>query len=146
MTLDIEPRLDLEDSDTQSAAYLTTFRELAPSEATSTSMELANKAFSHSLKAVDTTEITTTALNTDPFAYSANAESRYTSTVFMGIMIDTGASRKSTAGYSQFQALQLTDPSIQLDTLTKGQVNIQFGIGTTSLIGTTHVNSLIGKI
>ena len=96
--------------------YLTTFRDLTSEKATSTCIELANKAFSHSLTAINTTETTTapntTALNTDPFAYNASTKSRYTSTVFMGIMIDTGASRKSTAGYGQFQALQLTDPSV----------------------------------
>jgi hypothetical protein len=60
----------------------------------------------------------------DPFAYSTTATSRYTSTVFIGIMINTGALRKSTAGYSQFQALQKADQSVRLDTSTKGQVNI----------------------
>ena len=38
------------------------------------------------------------------------------------------------------------DLSVKLDTLTKGQVNIQFGIGTASLIKTIQINSLIGKI
>ena len=38
------------------------------------------------------------------------------------------------------------DLSIKLNTLIKGQVNIQFGIGTASLIGTIYINSLIGKI
>jgi len=38
----------------------------------------------------------------------------------MGIIIDTGTSRKSTAGYSQFQALQAVDKSVSLNTLTKG--------------------------
>ena len=34
----------------------------------------------------------------------------------------------------------------KLDTLTKGQINVQFGIGTASLIGTIYINSPIGKI
>ena len=38
------------------------------------------------------------------------------------------------------------DLFIKLNTLTKGQVNIQFGIGTVFLIGTVYINSLIGKI
>jgi len=38
----------------------------------------------------------------------------------MGIIIDTGASRKSIASYSQFQALQAIDKSVSLNTLTKG--------------------------
>ena len=38
------------------------------------------------------------------------------------------------------------DLSIKLNTLIKGQVNVQFRIGTTSLIGTVYINSPIGKI
>ncbi len=39
---------------------------------------------------------------TGPFIYNIMAKSRYTSIVFMGIMIDTGVFKKSTAGYRQF--------------------------------------------
>jgi hypothetical protein len=41
-------------------------------------------------------------IETDPFAYNTatTIALRYTLTIFMGIIIDTGASRKSTAGYS----------------------------------------------
>jgi len=41
---------------------------------------------------------------TDPFAYSTaiTTAPRYTLTVFIGIIINTGTSRKSIAGYSQF--------------------------------------------
>jgi hypothetical protein len=61
-------------------------------------------------------------------------------------MVDTGASKKSTAGYRQFQALQRVDQTIRLDTSTKRQVSVQFGIGMASFIGTVEVNSLIGKV
>ena len=64
----------------------------------------------------------------------------------MGIIIDTGALRKSMAGYRQFQALQTVDLSVKLNISTKGQVNVQFGIGTVFLIGTVYINSLISKI
>jgi hypothetical protein len=40
--------------------------------------------------------------DTDPLAY--NTTSRYTSIKFMGAMIDTRASKRSTAGYGQFLA------------------------------------------
>ena len=140
---DINSELNF-DKPQPSTTYLTTFGDLTSEEATSTCIELANKAFSHSLTVINTTETTTP--NTDPFAYNASTKSHYTSTVFMGIMIDTRASRKSIAGYSQFQALQLIDPSVQLDTSTKGQVSVQFGIGIASSIGTIHVNIPIGKI
>src|SRR5438045_9219110 len=66
--------------------------------------------------------------------------------MFMGIMIDTGASQKSTAGHGQLMALRATNMAIQMDTLTKGQVSIQFGIGIATLIGTICIDSPIGTI
>jgi hypothetical protein len=97
--------------------------------------------------AIESTESTTgSATEVDPFAYSTTATSRYTSTVFIGIMINTRASRKSTAGYGQFQALQKADQSVRLDTSTKGQVNIQFGIGNATSIGTADVVSPVGTV
>ena len=81
--------------------YLITFRDLTPNEATSTYTKLANKAFSYLLTIINTTEITTI-LNTNPFVYNASTKLYYTSTIFMRIMINIGALRKSTASYSQF--------------------------------------------
>ena len=66
--------------------------------------------------------------------------------MFIGIIIDIKALKKSMASYRQFQVLQTADLFIKLDILIKGQVNIQFGIGTIFLIGTVYINSPIGKI
>jgi hypothetical protein len=47
------------------------------------------------------------ATDIDPFSYNtiATTASRYNSTVFMGIIVDTSASKKSIGGYGQFEAL-----------------------------------------
>ena len=127
LILDIESELNLEEPANEKESesgtvYLTAFGELMPNEATSISAVLANKAFSHSLTLEDMTKPT---LTTDPFTYTLNTpSSRYTSDVFLGIVVDTGASRKSTAGYGQFQALQQSNPAreLELDTSIKGQV------------------------
>jgi hypothetical protein len=82
------------------------------------SAELANKAYAHLLTApTDATDTATEACAhlltaptnaTDPatkanlFVYSTIAKSRYTSTVFIGIIINTSASKKSIASYRQF--------------------------------------------
>ncbi|KAI1005021.1 hypothetical protein K3495_g3195 [Podosphaera aphanis] len=59
-------------------------------------------------------------------------------------MIDTGASSRSTAGYAQFLARQkITD--VQLDENSKDMVNVQFGIGSTSSIGSVTVHLPIGN-
>ena len=59
---------------------------------------MANKAFSYLLILENITKFT---LTTNPFIYTLNiSNSQYTLNVFLGIIVNTGASRKSTAGYS----------------------------------------------
>jgi hypothetical protein len=73
------------------------FGELTLNKATSMSIILANKAFNYLLILEDMTEPTPVI---NPFIYILNtSSSRYISDVFLGIIIDTRASRKSTAGY-----------------------------------------------
>jgi len=157
LIIDIGSELNSEKESGSSTAYLTAFGELTPDEATSMSAALANKAFSHSLTSEDMTKPTlatdptpaTDHFTTDPFTYTLNtSSSRYTSDVFLGIVVDTGASKKSTAGYGQFRALQRSNPAmeLELDTSTKGQVTVQFGIGSTSSIGTANVHTPIGEV
>ena len=92
--------------DDQATAYYTSYGEIKPDNATTTASELANRIYSHAVTTINTT---TDAFptNTDPFAY--NTTSYYTSTKFMGIMINTKASKYSTAEYSQFLILQKID-------------------------------------
>jgi hypothetical protein len=82
----------------------------------------------------------------DAQTFTVNGISRYNTYRFYGIVINTGASRYSTAGSDQFQALQQTDNSIEFDETTKGQVNIQFGIGSISSIGSAIVSTPIGQV
>jgi hypothetical protein len=69
----------------------------------------------------------------------------YSTGVFMGIMIDTGAAIRSTAGQDQFIALQQIQ-DVKLDKSRAGEAKIQFGIGTTTSLGTTTVRTPIGNI
>jgi len=76
--------------------YLTLFRTLTIDEATSISVELANKAYTYLLT---TTSIEPTT-ETNLFNYNiTTAALRYTSTVFIGIIINTSILKKSIAGY-----------------------------------------------
>jgi hypothetical protein len=64
------------------------------------STELANKACTHLLIApINATDPVTEA---DLFVYSTTAKSRYTSTVFIRIIVNTSVSKKSTTDYKQF--------------------------------------------
>ncbi|KAI1002382.1 hypothetical protein K3495_g5815 [Podosphaera aphanis] len=76
--------------------------------------------------------------------YSA-AQLGYTEDKFMGVLIDTGASSRSTAGYKQFGALQKLC-GVKIDEEAKGTVNVHFGIGSTSSIGSIQVVMPIGTV
>src|SRR6266571_6603843 len=62
-------------------------------------------------------------------------------------MIDTGASKKSTAGYRQYLAYKTTiDNNTDINITQTGAVNVQFGIGSTVLIGSVTVKTPIGLV
>ena len=82
-------------------------------------------------------------LNVDSFALGDS--SRYGSKEFYGVVIDTGAAKRSTAGIHQFQALQRLTTAT-LDESSKGKVTVQFGIGTTSSLGSSVVQTPIGDV
>src|SRR6266700_2012788 len=98
LILDITTNNNFKDQD--SNYFLTTLRTLSTDKAASISVKLANKAYTYLFMiSIDTID---PAIITDPFIYSMTAKSRYTSIVFIGIIIDTGVSKKSTASYRQF--------------------------------------------
>jgi hypothetical protein len=103
LILDIKSKLNLEEPTNRkelesSTTYLIVFGELILNKATFISTILANKAFSYLLILEDMTKPIPVI---DPFIYILNiSSSRYTSDIFLGIIIDTKTSRKSTAGYS----------------------------------------------
>ena len=130
-----------------STTFFTSCGPLSDPFATSITADLANRTCAHQLT-------TATPVSTAPNdeidnivdIFAALSPSRYNSTEFFGIVIDTGASEHSTAGFEQFQALQRLDESVTLDKSAHGTVKIQFGIGSTSSIGSTKVNTPIGQI
>ena len=101
--MDIKSKLNLEKPANEkklklSTVYFTVFRELMPNKATFISAVLANKAFSYLLILED---ITKPILTTDPFIYILNTpSSQYTLDIFLGIIVDIKASRKSIASYN----------------------------------------------
>ncbi|KAI0994324.1 hypothetical protein K3495_g13858, partial [Podosphaera aphanis] len=124
--------------------FCTSYGQMGKAFATSILEELSNKAFNHLLTASNSMN-NDQPQEDDPFAYNTRCASRYTSTKFMGIMIDTGASNRSTAGYAQFLALQKIT-NVQLDESFKDLVSVQFGIGSISSIGSVTVNLPVGNV
>jgi hypothetical protein len=62
-------------------------------------------------------------------------------------MIDTGASKISTAGWGQYLAYKrAVDTSATVNKSTAGAVNVQFGIGSTLSVGSLTIDSPVGAI
>jgi len=81
----------------------------------------------------------------DLFAYITTEH--YTPREFYGVIINTSASKKSTAGYRQYLAYKTTiNDNTDIDITQTGAVNIQFGIGLTVLIRLVAVKTLIGLV
>jgi len=81
----------------------------------------------------------------DLFAYITTK--RYTPKEFYGVMIDIGASKKSTVGYGQYLVYKTTvNNNTDINTIQTGAVNVQFGISLTALIGLVKVKTLIGLV
>jgi hypothetical protein len=85
------------DEDNQATAYYTSYGEIELDNATAIASELANRAYSHAVTTIDTI-IDIFYTKTDLFTY--NTTLRYTSTKFIGVIINTRASKRSTVGYS----------------------------------------------
>src|SRR5271166_3243146 len=60
-------------------------------------------------------------------------------------MINTRASRKSTAEYGQYLAYRKTRDTT-INTSKAGAINVQFGIGSTPSIGSITINTPIGNV
>jgi hypothetical protein len=96
--LDIDLDLDTISKEAPNT-FLTTFRELALSSVTAVSAALANRAFIYTLTPGNTTQ------DLGSTTYTTSVKSRYSLDVFRGIIINIGASTKSTTRLGQFQAL-----------------------------------------
>ena len=85
--------------DNQAIVYYTLYGKIELDNATAIVLELANRAYSHVVTTINTI-IDVFLTNIDLFAY--NTTSRYTSIKFIGVMINTRASKRSIVGYGQF--------------------------------------------
>ena len=103
--MDIKSKLNLEEPTNKKelksgTVYLTAFRKLMPNKATSINTILVNKTFSYLLILEN---ITKPILTTNPFIYTLNTpSSQYTLDMFLSIIVNTRASKKSITGYNQF--------------------------------------------
>ena len=101
-----------------SETFLTTFGPFTDSQAFNITTVLADRSFIHSIApenhSANTPVTDVTDREQDPFAYITTE--RYTPKEFYGVMIDTGASKKSTAGYGQYLAYKAINNNADINT------------------------------
>ncbi len=129
----------LDQDNVNTDTFITSFGTIHSAKIITT--DLANRSFDH---AITGSNPDLKRYESDPFTYITSE--RYTSDEFYGIMIDTGASKRSTAGYGQYLAYKKNVTPIQVDKAKAGAVNVQFGIGSTSSIGSLLLDTPIGII
>ena len=145
LTLDVNAKEDDYSDETKGTSQcFTSLGSMSEVNAIATITELANRSVSHQISPSPTQQADATTTDSDTF--KSSSEGRYSSSCFRGVMIDTGASRRSTAGHGQFASLQQIDPKLSIDHSTKGLVTIQFGIGSTSSIGSAFVMTPVGQV
>src|SRR6266702_3792297 len=136
--------LDTQEQKT-SETFLTTFRPFIDSQAFNITTILADRSFIYLIAPKNHSASTpVTDHEQDPFAYITTE--RYTPKEFYSIIINTGASKKSTAGYRQYLAYKATNDNADINTTQTGAVNVQFSIGLTASIRSVAVKTLIGLV
>jgi hypothetical protein len=132
--------------------FITSFDFVENANAEIMITNLANRSLSHflinnlhiSLKMSHLSDFVHTCMkNIDLFTYIII--DRYTFEVFYGIMIDSGASVRSIVGYGQYLAFIKNTP-ITLDRAKAGAVNVQFGIGSISSLGSITIDISMGLV
>ena len=90
------------DEDNQATVYYTLYGKIELDNVTAIALELVNRVYSYAVTTLNTT-INVFPTDTNPFAY--NMTLRYNSTKFIGVIIDTRASKCFIVRYSQFFVL-----------------------------------------
>jgi hypothetical protein len=96
LVVDIDPSTLLDKND-QTTVYYTLYSKIELDNMTTIALKLANRVYSHAVTTINII-INTFPINTDLFVY--NITSYYTSIKFIGIIIDTRASKCSIVGYN----------------------------------------------
>ena len=133
------------------STYFTSCGTISMKSASNIAEQLSNQAFIHQLLPTSKSNSTNVPIDIVDI-YTAKGLSRYgPGAEYHGIMVDTGCSRHSTTGLDQFQSLQRFQElkglqQSQFDESTKGSVTVKFGIGDSSSIGSSVIQTPIGEV
>ena len=101
LVINMDPNTLL-NKDDQATAYYTLYGEIKLDNITTIALELANRVYSHTVTTINTI-IDAFPININLFVY--NTTLHYTSTKFIGIIINIKAFKHYIAGYNQFLIL-----------------------------------------
>lgn len=104
---------------------------------------LADTAFKYQIILNDET---VSPISPASYIFNLLTNSRYNNIEFQRLLIDSGASTRSTRGISQLKILQQLDTSVQLDKNPARSANFIFGIRSTILIGSVNLDTPLGFI
>ena len=124
-----------------SETFFTSFGALQDAKIMTTNLN--QRAFEHELGITESLNNPHDSETSDPFAYVVS--DRYTSNEFYGIMIDTSASKYSTAGYGQYLAYK-TIYDVNIDSSKAGTIYVQFGIESISSIESIAIATPIDQV
>ena len=122
--------------------FITSLGVLDASESSAATKILANGAFRHRL--ISSNE--TSSIAPTSYVFNASIDSRYDSSEFKKLLIDSKTATRSTRDMSQLKALQKLDSTIKFDTSTAGSANFIFDMGSTGSIESINLNTSIELI
>lgn len=126
-----------------SELFTTYFGTFQNTDFLATTNLLADKVFQHRITSKDKTIAPT---EPKPYSFNAATSSRYNNSEFKGLLIDSGAATRSTAGIGQFEALQTIDSSVKLDRNAAQSSSFIFGIRKTLSIGTVNLDTPMRQV
>ena len=122
--------------------FIISLNVLDASESSTATEILANDAFKHrSISSDETFPIASVS-----YVFNVSIDSRYDSSEFKGLLIDSEIATRSIENMGQLKTLQKFDNTIKFDTSTAGSINFIFGMGSTESIESINLNTSIGLI
>jgi hypothetical protein len=147
----LEEDTNTPDSDTKSESetFFTLAGQMSSTYAKDIATNLNNCTFEHSLSAyqLEPSQSDTLSLKAESQSFVASKQKHYSPSQFYGLMINTGASQRSTVGYNQYLAYITTiTANALIDKTSKGDINIKFSIRSISSISLIVIHSPVSTI
>ena len=126
--------------------FITSLGVLDASESLAATETLTNDAFRHRLISSDEIFSIAPSSASGSYVFNVSIDSRYDSSEFKRLLIDSKTATRSIEDMSQLKALQKLDSTIKFDINIAGSANFIFGMGSTESIESINLNTSIELI